>query len=270
MSYYSAQKLKSCSHCYNDLMLQTMTLKLALILPLGVAPLMSGQGFLFVGNDQPGHYQVTEDVAREFGFSRPAQLLLADAVIDPDFYEWRDAAAHAQTDNDPQGKQSETEATAIRDLSAWLNHKLGKVSQNLQTGHTREALYWLGYSLHAVEDLAAHEGITNAQHAFLSATDHNPDLRPEALIQARAFAKKFLWAVSDKLGAQNWKRLLEAQFPPLSGGEKDLLIGHNWDLSLGELLLYKAQGDFYKTQRQRSEIAWDTNKVLDSYLATLK
>lgn len=248
-------------------MLSTLSLKFALTASLGIAPLMSGHGIGAIGSDYPGHYQVTEDVAREFGFSRPAQLMLADAVMDPDFYAWNEPAAHAQTANDAQGKVSETEAQAIKHLYAWLDDKVAKIEQNLQAGHTREALYWLGYGLHAVEDLAAHQGVTNAQHSYLSASGQNPDLRPAALTEAHDYARRFLFALWDKLGDSRWKLLLHEQSGLLSDREKDALIGHGWDLSIPALLVYKAMGELYQAQPEarRSKIHWDTLKVIQGY-----
>lgn len=247
-----------------------LSLNFLLTAALGVAPLMSGQGFFFIGLGQPGHYQVTEDVALAFGFARPAQLLLADAVMDPDFYEWDHAAAHAQTGNDEQGRQSETQPEAVKHLYAWLDDKVIRVQERLRAGQPREALYWLGYGLHAIEDLAAHQGITNGEHSYLSAIEQNPDLRPQALEEARRFAYRFLWVLRDKLGEADWKRLLHDQAGPLGPREKDALIGHGWDLSLPALLVYKAQGDFYHRQAERSQIHWNTDQVLSGYLERLE
>ncbi|HEY9844356.1 MAG: hypothetical protein ACAI44_14725 [Candidatus Sericytochromatia bacterium] len=250
--------------------LSILSLKLALGVSLGILPLMSGKGFLFVGNNQPGHFQVTEDTAREFGFSQSARRLMADASMDPDFYEWSHSAAHAQTGNDTQGVPNESEAQAVAHLYAWLDDKLAHVEQSLQAGQPRAALYWLGYSLHAVEDLSPHQGISNAQHAYLSAIGQNPDLNPAALTLAHRFAWQYLWGVRDKLGDAAWTQLIHFQGLPLSGPEKDKLLGHTWDISLGEVMTYQSQGDYYKSLAQRPEIHWDAPKVLEGYIQTLK
>lgn len=248
-------------------MLQTISLTFILTAGLGVAPLMPGQGITTFGSDQPGHYQVTKDAAREFGFTIQAQRLLADASMDPDYYAWGEASAHGQTANDEQGNQSVTEAEAVEQFYAWLDDKLARVKQELAAGRPRNALYWLGYSMHAVEDLSPHQGITNAQHAWLSSSGQNPDERPEAVSQARIFARQYLWSVWDKLGDQDWNTLRQLTPSLLSDSEKDKLIGHGWDLSLGELLTYKAQGEHFKQQSSHTGIDWDTPKVLKGYFA---
>lgn len=250
----------------------SVLLKLALMTTLSWAPLMAGKRLIFFLPAKPGHYQVTEDLAREFGFSRPAQRLLADAAMDPDYYDWKQAAAHAQTSNDLQGKQSETQEEAKEQLYAWLDDKLDKVQAQLQLGHPREALYWLGYSLHAIEDLASHQGITNAEHSYLSAMGHNPDLQPGVLNRAHDLSKAYLWAVWDKLGDPAWKTLLHESQGPLNTLEKEQLLGHGWDINLGEMLIYRAQGKFYAHQQsaQRSQINWDSTQIIKAYLARLK
>ena len=69
------------------------------------------------------------------------------------------------------------------------------------------ALYILGYSLHTIQDYAAHLGMTNADHAFLAWKGHNPDLQPQSVELARQWSREFFAAARNSIGPCDWEKL---------------------------------------------------------------
>ena len=59
---------------------------------------------------------------------------------------------------------AEARAAFIR----WSQCQLKRVADAC-TKPAEERLYWLGYALHGVQDLAFHQGISNAEHAYRDA-----------------------------------------------------------------------------------------------------
>ena len=120
-----------------------------------------------------GHYEITgrgaaaqAALAKEFWSVRALEVL-KDAARDPDFYEWLNPAAHAQTRNDDStGRIDQDQANAKSTFESWTRKWLASSEIACKEGRTRDALYLLGYSLHGVQDLVFHEGITNAEHSF--------------------------------------------------------------------------------------------------------
>lgn len=123
----------------------------------------------FLGHlGKAGHFEITGRALREgpFQWSRRATEIVQDASRDADFFEWEHPAAHAQTANTEQGKIGESSAAAQANFFGWVRGNLSRAQSLCQSGEYRLALYMLGYSLHAVQDLAFHEGITNAEHSY--------------------------------------------------------------------------------------------------------
>lgn len=128
---------------------------------------------MFLGHlGKEGHYEITGRALNAmkrpgFAWSPRAAEIMQDASRDADFYEWGNPAAHAQTRNsDADGKIIQKEAEAQKAFESWVRDYLGKARAACTAGRTREALYLLGYALHALQDLVFHEGITNAEHSF--------------------------------------------------------------------------------------------------------
>src|SRR6185369_13598397 len=131
-------------------------------------PKFPSGGFLstITGDTSPGHLELTSDALAQFGFSEDAISIAGDAAQDPDFYEWYKAAAHAQTDCAlDTGATSQSETDAINAYLAWC---VDKKDNFLAAKNDENALFFLGYLLHGVQDLASHQGVTNSQHAYES------------------------------------------------------------------------------------------------------
>lgn len=124
----------------------------------------------FLGHlGQAGHFEITGQALAADGaaWSARAVEIMTDAARDADFYEWGTPAAHAQTTNSEAGLIAEETGPAQQALAQWLRGYLQRAAAACAQQQPRQALYLLGYALHAVQDLAFHEGITNAEHAYL-------------------------------------------------------------------------------------------------------
>ena len=158
-------------------------------------------------NRTKGHYEVTADVARnrlgvyDLSFSGPAVSLLADASQDPDLFDWDTMEAHGQTPSRDDGRPKVSEAEAQK---AWAKFVGGYIElarkqcdAALDGAHVRVALYYTGYALHAVEDIAPHRGRTNPEHAYDAEIGQNPDIDPNAIALATDMATTFLHKMLD-------------------------------------------------------------------------
>jgi hypothetical protein len=121
-----------------------------------------------------GHYEITQramkQVQTQLGITWPPSLLevMANASGDADFYEWDNPAAHAQTlSSNDTGQIGETQPDAHRRFRTWISSYAQQALAACEAGRPADAAYYLGYLLHGVQDLAFHEGITNAEHSYL-------------------------------------------------------------------------------------------------------
>ena len=122
-----------------------------------------------------GHYEITGraiDQLKASGGWRitpQAREALQDASRDPDFYDWGDPRAHAQSRNHADtGEIDESDISeAPRNFERWVADHVGHAVALCRDKKFPEAIYLLGYGAHAVQDLAFHEGITNAEHSYL-------------------------------------------------------------------------------------------------------
>ncbi len=178
-----------------------------------------------------GHWEVTRDVAERFGFSPDAVAVLKDAAQDPDFYEFTNPSAHAQTpDGDAAGSGARSQ-DAQQAYAEWVLHRVVEVRGRAASGQARDALYLLGYLLHGIEDLAPHGGMTNREHHHLGAV---PDRNPVSIALARSYAERFLRGLVDAIGPasfdslRNWRG--DSSVPK---SRKERLLGNGWDLVAG-------------------------------------
>jgi pimeloyl-ACP methyl ester carboxylesterase len=225
-----------------------------------------------------GHWEVTAKVVEEFGFSAPASDVVCDAAQDPDFYDFATVAAHAQTPDEADlskgdtGKRRAIIETATADYVKWMNEKLELCISALKDGNERLSIYWLGYALHGIEDLAVHKGITNGEHA--SAKD-NPDLNADDVALSYVYSRRMLDAVRNALGQDGFDRLRNYDGDgKLSFWEKHDKNVHpsGWDID-NHFTEYSSAGDRYKKIRPRPEpVRWEREvvlaQVLDKILTT--
>ncbi len=222
-----------------------------------------------------GHWEVTGKVLEEMGFSAPGSDILCDAAQDPDFYEFGTAAAHAQTPDDADlcgsdsAKRTAIINQAVEDYLTWLSAQVERSVTAVEEGNTRLALYWLGYALHGVEDLAVHKGITNGEHA---STADNPDFQAGDVALSYVYARRVLDAFRDAVGQDNFDRLRnhdgDGKLGFLEKRRKDI-HPEGWDIDtrLGD---YKAAGERYVTITPRpAPVRWDREVVLSRVLDTI-
>ena len=219
-----------------------------------------------------GHWEVTAKVAEEMGFSAPGSNILCDASQDPDFYDFGTVAAHAQTPDEVDLCGSDTAGrTAIIDKAIdnyveWVNDRVQRCTSALEKNNARLSLYWLGYALHGVEDLAVHRGITNGEHA---STSDNPDYHAEDIALSYVYARRTLDAVRNALGQDGFDSLRnhsgEGKLGFLEKHRKEIHPG-GWDID-NCISEYNAAGKNYKTIKPKPEhVRWDREFVLSRVL----
>jgi pimeloyl-ACP methyl ester carboxylesterase len=219
-----------------------------------------------------GHWEVTGKVIEELGFSAPGSNILCDAAQDPDFYDFGTVAAHAQTPDEADlcgpdnTKRTAIINKAIDNYVGWIDDQFQRCKSALEKGKDRLALYWLGYVLHAVEDLAVHKGITNGEHASMTA---NPDFQAEDVALSYVYARRMLDAVRNALGQDGFDRLRnhdgEGKLSFFEKHQKEIHPG-GWDLD-NHMIEYEAAGKKYTTIKPKPEpIRWDREFVLSRVL----
>jgi hypothetical protein len=224
-------------------------------------------GYLSPG--KTGHYDVTREAAEQFGFSPAATAILADAAQDPDFYEFTRPAAHAQTPDEvdrlPEADRSAAIDAAVAAYHAWIRDCFARAKATAAED-PRLALYWVGYVLHAIEDLAPHAGRTNGEHA----AGPNPDVDPEAVALASTYTYRALRAMRDGLGADVFDSLRRWDGEgALSFFEKIAkpVHGHVWDLP-GAFRAYEESGDAWK-KLGVPRIRWQRDTVISAVVDDL-
>ncbi len=185
------------------------------IAALALALSLAGYSVPAKALQKDGHEQKTKEAAQKLGFSPAAIAILMRGAAMPDFDNYDSAAAHAQTANDEKGKPTETKEQAEANSVQYLRDKSGKFREQLQAGHIEAALYVLGYSIHTIQDFAAHQGMSNAEHALLSyAQINNPDNDPENIEKAEKWTEDFLSQVHTICDTKTWNQLVTYQPPP--------------------------------------------------------
>ncbi len=223
-----------------------------------------------------GHWEVTAKIAEEMGFSAPSVDILCDASQDPDFYDFETVAAHAQTPDEADlcgtdtGRRTAIIEKAQDDYLKWVHAHFQRCASGLQKGKVRFSLYWLGYALHGIEDLAVHKGITNGEHA--SAAD-NPDFEAADVALSYVYARRMLDEARSALGQDGFDRLRnhdgDGSLGPFEKRSKEIHPG-GWDIDNG-ILDYKAAGKRYKTIKPKpNPVRWDREVVLSRVLEQIQ
>ncbi len=226
----------------------------------------------FPSGGHSGHWEVTEKIARELKFSPEAIDILCDAAQDPDFYEFSVPAAHAQTPDciyDVSGDRAAAIESAIAAYGEWVAANFRKCVLALAAKNTRLALYWLGYMLHGIEDLAVHMGITNGEHA---ARKISPDHVRANIKFAFEYARQAMGAVRSALGESEFSLLQEHRGDKGYDKPEKLAAIHpkGWDIedTFGE---YRIAGEKYQKMSPKPEpVLWDRERVLACVLQRLQ
>lgn len=206
-----------------------------------------------------GHYKLTVDVADTLGFSKQAAQILALGTVNPDYDHWETAEAHGQTPNCPPANSKCRVGMPLLGASvaqrAFFDY-LSKKARSLDALKLREpgqALYHLGYALHAIQDLAAHQGMTNAKHTYRSykAEDDPDDIAKhgDRYILAAQWTHEFLYDVRAALGC-DWERLrsYNGSFPGVEGLRLDELVLSRDDTKFtpGRYVIYRALAEAFE------------------------
>lgn len=218
----------------------------------------------------PGHYEITSEVLKEFGFSENSIPVLGDTSQDPDFYDWDTPMAHAQRSNSSDGSPKESMEKAIDNYIGWIENLHSKM---LRTNNTRKGLLYLGYILHGIEDLAAHQGLTNAEHAYLTykMEGQDPDSNEVSKGRAKGFCRRYIKLLDEKY-SQNIAGLKSYDGGGISFIEKSIFLKKSgWDLSLEGYLEYRKLADKYEALKDKLPPIkhWDIDEVFSNLLQRL-
>ncbi len=156
------------------------------------------------------HRALAFEAARRAGFSETAVRIIAVGAAAPDLYDWETAAAHGQTPNNNNGYPTRSQDEATADFYRYVQEKSAQIDASLSAGNLAEALYRVGYTMHAFQDLSAHMGITNYAHSQLAKDGHDPDLDPDRVARAAMWSNDVLQRSADRWGTE-WDRLKKYQ-----------------------------------------------------------
>ena len=225
------------------------------------------------GDWEPGHLSLTGAVLRDFGFPENTIDIAGDASQDPDFYDWSTPYAHAQTDNDNSGRTSESKEKSVGKFITWIADMHARLISEAKED-VRSGLFFLGYVLHGIQDLATHKGITNAQHSFVSkllGKKNDPDHNAANRAKAAEYSKRYLEALKKRhghvFGSLSTYKGRTLPCDKLMPHEKaDLLGKETWDLTPAAFIEYTALAGKYKKIKNEYPIEstlWDAEDVFE-------
>jgi len=152
------------------------------------------------------HYANTKEALQSL-FPSSVISFLAQASRLPDFTHFHDHRAHAQSRNDKNGCLVD-ENQDYQDFLGYVVDLLKQMQTHLNQSHIGDALWNLGYILHALQDLAVHQGQSNAEHSYNNWVGKCPDTDMEraklAIKISRVFVKEYLLgSLRNKLCSQS-------------------------------------------------------------------
>lgn len=207
---------------------------------------------------KPFHQRITKSVLTQCGFSKPATEFVAEASTWPDYYRWTEPAAHAQT---PSSAQTEQDMNRERSNAVAL---FRSYQEKILHSPVPANLVWFGFALHWVQDLAAHQGRSNAEHALqVFLFWQNPDYLPKNYHAAEDLTLRYVHHLQTKLPADRWNHLVSAERPAhLSQQQKVAIVGHK-DFSWTTLSVFSGEGFRYLVNMNpKKRIRWDVEKTL--------
>ena len=185
----------------------------------GVAVLVAwGGGLLDAAKWGPnGHPELTYDAAQraEFGVPSDVGKVMALGSVAPDYLEFDNPAAHAQTP-DPfltqdnhvgvsPAKYKQTQQDAFEKSESWHELYMEASVREMKAGHRERAAFLLGYAMHNAVDFPTHMGMPNSMHASLVAHGNDPDMDFKRLAAAHEMVSLDLTRFRKEVGADNWK-----------------------------------------------------------------
>jgi hypothetical protein len=190
------------------------------------------------------HIRVTARAAQKLGFARGSIENLVRGAVMPDFDNYDNPAAHAQTPNDELGRPTQTAAEAAKKCEEYFTERGRQFRLALRQKHTPAALYTLGYAMHSLEDASAHQGMNNVDHAVLNLQGSSPDKDAQNILRAEKWSEDLFNAVHANLSDEEWRQL---QTSPSVSSDDEWFVAASRSTVTSEF-----------TQAQRDEIGWDT------------
>lgn len=136
-----------------------------------------------------GHDGIVYETAKALGYSEDAAKVLALGSVAPDWFEFSNDAAHAQTpehvENQWREPTQDEKKAAYEQHRAWVQKYERAAADAVSRGNSEQALFLYGYALHGIMDYATHRGMTAAQHGLLSRRDSDPDKDAKRIQEAR-------------------------------------------------------------------------------------
>lgn len=136
---------------------------------------------------KPGHYEITEHVIKQITDSPTGIKNFARASRLPDLIYFDDLSYHAQ--NQAAGKSLEDE---IAIFVKHLHKQLDRLDKAISEGTLSSIYYYVGILLHAIQDLGAHQGMSNPEHAYLTCHMKSPDADAERYQLAVKLSEEFM------------------------------------------------------------------------------
>ncbi len=204
------------------------------------------------------HRHVTKDALASAGATPKVQGIVGETSRWPDWYCWRVRTPHAQTPSDSQGRPVRPD-NAARDSSALLAQHLQRVASLTPTSYV-----WLGFAFHLVQDLAAHLGRTNEEHAFdILLPWLNPDYAPASIRRGRAYSAQLIQALQTRIGSEQLSALLTNPGARLAdSAERSNLLGQR-DFRWREIgSLMPSAFRYYRLPDTHKRVRWNPDQVL--------
>ncbi len=221
--------------------------------PPRLRPFLSSGGmwnWLTLNPFLPGHYDVTWEVLNEpnfpWSFTPRAAEVVADASRDPDLFEWKCPAAHAQNPYNDSGDITVDFSVGKPAFFSWIRDRLFDIQAAQAANDDRLALYQLGRVLHSIQDLASHRGMDNAEHSWLDHQGEGPDEDVNGAIPlAKTLTRDFLENIVGRWEGINFPRLRASGDHLGAWGYFEIKerLGFSKQLSLKEYRVYKKLGE---------------------------
>lgn len=221
--------------------------------PPRLRPFLSSGGmwnWLTLNPFLPGHYDVTWEVLNEpnspWSFKSKAAEVVADASRDPDLFEWKCPAAHAQNPYKDSGESTNDFSVGKHAFFGWVRDRLFDIQAAQAANDDRLALYQLGRVLHSIQDLASHRGMDNAEHSWLDHQGQGPDEDVNGNIPlAKTLTREFLENIVGRWEGINYPRLKTSEDHLRTWGYFEIQerLGFSKQLSMEEYRVYKKLGE---------------------------
>lgn len=137
------------------------------------------------------HYGNTLEALRTTSLSPASVISIAIASRFPDFLDFNTPSAHAQCENNEDGLLKDVENDRQIFIS-WIAQKLKVIRNHAAKGNVEEVFFWLGYVLHGLQDLAVHQGQSNAEHSYNNRVGKCPDKDEKGAELAAAISRDFV------------------------------------------------------------------------------